>query len=242
MVSMRWDNFKLWGQKLIVAKVLVFLENSLCGLKSWFIKIIRIISEPLFLNRISPKPRQGTYNKSYSNITSIAPVSLSPKQVHIQYLNYSRPLALECGTSRAFYFQRFASRLHHINILLKNKFHSTSCQLFLRKAGEDNRPLDPWYVTGFTDAEGCFNILIAKSPSTSIGWRVQARFIIELHIKDIALLRRIKSFFNDAGTITILNTKNIARYSPAPEARACRVKQYCKCYYTAFFKLPFTKC
>ena len=136
MVSMRWDNIKLWGQKLIVAKV---LEKgyffSLCGLKSWFIKIIRIISEPLFLNRISPNPRQGTYNKSYSNITSIAPVSLTPKQEHIKYFNYSRPLALECATPRAFYFQsggRFASRLHHINILLKNKFHSTSCQLFFK--------------------------------------------------------------------------------------------------------------
>jgi hypothetical protein len=76
-------------------------------------------------------------------------------------------------------------------------------------------------VTGFTDAEGSFNILIAKSPTTSTGWRVQARFIIELHIKDIALLKRIKSFFNDAGTITILNTKNMARYSPQG---ACRFK------------------
>jgi hypothetical protein len=39
------------------------------------------------------------------------------------------------------------------------------------------------------------------------------RFIIELHNKDIVLLRRIKSFFNNVGSITISSSKNIARYS-----------------------------
>jgi hypothetical protein len=74
-------------------------------------------------------------------------------------------------------------------------------------------------VTGLTDAslpfcakrekevEGSFNILIAKSLSVRIGWRVQARFIIELHIKDLALLKSIKKFFNNAGTIIINNKK-----------------------------------
>jgi hypothetical protein len=46
--------------------------------------------------------------------------------------------------------------------------------------------LNPWFVTGVTDAEGCFNVTVTKS-SGSVGWRVQARFIIELHVKDIDL-------------------------------------------------------
>ena len=93
----------------------------------------------------------------------------------------------------------------HFNFSLNNKFYSTSA--------ENKKALDPWYVTGFTDAEGSFNIVVAKSPQARTGWRVQARFIIELHIKDIALLRHIKSFFKNVGTITINDTKKIARYS-----------------------------
>lgn len=73
--------------------------------------------------------------------------------------------------------------------------------------------LDPWYVTGFTDAEGSFNVVIAKNSNLKIGWRVQVRFIIELHIKDITLLKSIKSFFNNVGTITVDENRNVARYS-----------------------------
>jgi len=45
--------------------------------------------------------------------------------------------------------------------------------------------LDPWYITGITDAEGCFNVTVTRSSSTRIGWRVQLRYIIELHVKDV---------------------------------------------------------
>lgn len=55
--------------------------------------------------------------------------------------------------------------------------------------------LDPWFVTGFIDGEGCFNIFVAKSSSNLIGWQVQARFVIEVNIKDVYLLNSIQAFF-----------------------------------------------
>lgn len=73
--------------------------------------------------------------------------------------------------------------------------------------------LKPWFLTGFTDAEGCFNITIAKNPTYIIGWRVQARFIIEIHIKEIVTLNMIQKFFGGIGTITINPRKNSARYT-----------------------------
>lgn len=57
-----------------------------------------------------------------------------------------------------------------------------------------NPELNPWYVTGFTDAESCFNIHFLKNSSNLIGWQVQARFIIEVNIKDIDSLYKIQSF------------------------------------------------
>nr|QNH92700.1 hypothetical protein [Wolfiporia cocos] len=76
----------------------------------------------------------------------------------------------------------------------------------------DNGKLHPWFVTGLSDAESCFNISISKSSKKSkLGWVVQARFIIELHKKDLALLREVQSFFGGIGTIT--TTAKVARFS-----------------------------
>lgn len=53
--------------------------------------------------------------------------------------------------------------------------------------------LDPNWVTGFTDAEGCFSVIISKR--SNLNWRVQVSFEINLHIKDIAILYLIKILF-----------------------------------------------
>jgi hypothetical protein len=55
-------------------------------------------------------------------------------------------------------------------------------------------------------------MVVEKSSSTNIGWRVQARFIIELHIKDLALLNMMQSFFGDIGFITINPKRNSCRF------------------------------
>ena len=61
--------------------------------------------------------------------------------------------------------------------------------------------LNPNFVTGFTDGEGSFLIIIRKNPKSKIGWRVEARFTISLHKKDLAILQLIKNFFNGVGNI-----------------------------------------
>lgn len=75
----------------------------------------------------------------------------------------------------------------------------------------NNSQLNPWFVTGFSDGESCFNILVTKSSSNSIGWQVQSRYIIEVNIKDIDLLYKIQTFFGGIGSIT--STKKVARFS-----------------------------
>nr|YP_009926597.1 hypothetical protein [Wolfiporia cocos]QNH92655.1 hypothetical protein [Wolfiporia cocos] len=80
----------------------------------------------------------------------------------------------------------------------------------------DNGKLHPWFVTGLSDAESCFNISISKSSKKSkLGWVVQARFIIELHKKDLALLREVQTFFGCGaqGIGTITTTAKVARFS-----------------------------
>lgn len=55
--------------------------------------------------------------------------------------------------------------------------------------------LDPMWVTGFVDAEGCFSIIIEISEP--LKWKVRTSFEINLHEKDADILYKIKSFFGD---------------------------------------------
>ena len=64
----------------------------------------------------------------------------------------------------------------------------------------ENNILNPYYVTGFTDAEGSFLINIqsrsvGRSP-LKLGYSVSLSFKLKLHSKDSELLERIFKFFN----------------------------------------------
>jgi len=61
--------------------------------------------------------------------------------------------------------------------------------------------LNPWFVSGLTDAEGSFCIIISRSSTYRLGWCVQAIFQIALHTRDLTSkgldqIRQIKAGMN----------------------------------------------
>ena len=58
-----------------------------------------------------------------------------------------------------------------------------------------SRSLNPWWITGLVDGEGCFRISILEYKKYKTGFRVEPIFIIALHEKDRALLELISSFW-----------------------------------------------
>jgi hypothetical protein len=62
-------------------------------------------------------------------------------------------------------------------------------------ADAGNNKLNPNYVSGFIDAEGCFHVSIVKNLTLSLGASVRAVFQISLHIKDEVLLKKFRDFF-----------------------------------------------
>lgn len=52
--------------------------------------------------------------------------------------------------------------------------------------------LNPDYLTGFVDGEGCFSLSIYKQGKNLTGWQVKPIFSISLHNKDIKLLKAIQ--------------------------------------------------
>jgi len=72
------------------------------------------------------------------------------------------------------------------------------------------KKLDPNWVSGLVDAEGSFIVFIKLDSSNKVR-QVQLSFEINLHIKDIDLLYKLKSFFGEAGNISIPSTRKDAR-------------------------------
>ena|SRR5690606_9729447 len=60
--------------------------------------------------------------------------------------------------------------------------------------------LNPYYITGFTGIEGCFNVTI--SPRNNGKYQASLRFEIHVHSRDIQLLSDIQSFFKGVGSLT----------------------------------------
>ena len=93
-----------------------------------------------------------------------------------------------------------------------NKNNNRQYSQLINKSNNSSKvDLDPYYVTGFVDAEGSFIIQIIKSPNYRLGWVVVPLFQITLHSKDMEVLRFIQAFFHGVGNISkVLLQFNIA--------------------------------
>jgi hypothetical protein len=66
----------------------------------------------------------------------------------------------------------------------------------------NNNNINPNYVSGFIDAEGCFHISILSNSNLKLGVSVRGIFQISLHKKDKVILERIRNFF-DVGRVAV---------------------------------------
>nr|YP_009517164.1 LAGLIDADG homing endonuclease [Blastosporella zonata]YP_009517209.1 LAGLIDADG homing endonuclease [Blastosporella zonata]AYE93084.1 LAGLIDADG homing endonuclease [Blastosporella zonata]AYE93085.1 LAGLIDADG homing endonuclease [Blastosporella zonata] len=53
--------------------------------------------------------------------------------------------------------------------------------------------IDPWFITGFSDAEASFIISIYRDDKSKTGWRITPNLSIHIHIKDFAILESIRN-------------------------------------------------
>ena len=74
---------------------------------------------------------------------------------------------------------------------LNKQYYSTLSKTSLCCA--EKNQLNPWFITGFADAEGCFTFQVVSDAKSKLKWRTSPLFVIKLHIKDIAILELIKN-------------------------------------------------
>lgn len=69
----------------------------------------------------------------------------------------------------------------------------------LRTSKKKINPLSPWFISGYSDAEGCFNVGFQKNPNGK--FYVRPSFQIKVHSRDKLLLMQIKDYFGGIGNI-----------------------------------------
>ena len=55
--------------------------------------------------------------------------------------------------------------------------------------------LDPNWVAGFVDGEGCFSVPVRRNPMAPHGWQLQPTFQVSQHRSNRALLEALVDFF-----------------------------------------------
>jgi NADH:ubiquinone oxidoreductase subunit K len=82
-------------------------------------------------------------------------------------------------------------------VTLSNSINRNTKRYYSSKSVQQNPNLamNPWFLTGYLDAEGCFTLGITRSKGSKTGWIVQLFFLVAVHQKDYALLEQIQSYF-----------------------------------------------
>ena len=83
--------------------------------------------------------------------------------------------------------------------ILSNKIN-VSENVVVTKRPKLNK-LDPWFMTGFVDAEGCFSIELYKDSKAKFKYTPRLVLIINLHVKDLPILLSFKDTFG-VGTVS----------------------------------------
>ena len=72
---------------------------------------------------------------------------------------------------------------------------NTPALIDTRAAYGERVPLDPWFVSGLTEGEGCFCVSFAIRKKLRAGLEVRPSFALSLNEKDLELLRELQTFF-----------------------------------------------
>ena len=91
--------------------------------------------------------------------------------------------------------------------LLQGRSYTSAAQPCLTQ----NLTMNPWFVTGFADAESCFTLSVVRNNKMKAGWQVNQSFQITLHAKDQTLIELIQSYFG-VGSINYKHGSEVIKY------------------------------
>lgn len=116
--------------------------------------------------------------------------------------------------------------------------------------------INPWFITGFSDAESSFSISINRNLKSRLSWRVSVCFEIHIHINNIQILKNIRDTLGvgkvrqDSPTTAMYSVENfkdlqviIDHFNKYPliGVKLCDFLIFKQCYYLMQQKLHLTQ-
>jgi len=108
---------------------------------------------------------------------------------------YPRRLQEPMGTTgkkKSFFLTNYASS--SLEKYKNNMGEQSGVRKFSTSVKTSGLPLNPNFISGFTDGDGSFSVVITKC-ANRLGWTVSPIFTIGLHAKDLEFLNIIQSYF-----------------------------------------------
>ena len=137
----------------------------------------------------------GSWIHSFKQSNSILRYTLMAFERKYQTKNPSKQIVIPASfLRRAKNFSTYSQ--------CKNLFQSYNPSIYpeqFLKTDVIIKKLEPWFVTGFTDAEGCFGFYLYKTAYSNTGWSISLVFQISLHEKDKNILEQIQNYFGVGG-------------------------------------------
>lgn len=130
----------------------------------------------------------------------------------ISFLILPQPIPKFCHRLPLVSLKNFYNNKKVTNIYSTKLFIHNSIRKIHTSLNNENSSLNPWFLTGFSDGESSFKILVKKSLTHKNGWQIIANFRIELHVKDLELLKSIQKFFNGIGQVGLVSTRKLAYF------------------------------
>src|SRR3989338_6063062 len=84
--------------------------------------------------------------------------------------------------------------------------------------------LDPNYIVGFVDGEGCFSVGCSRRPDIKSGYDIRAAFEIEMTTDDREVLERIHETLGKPGHIYDFEFKRYPRWKPHTKLKVSSMK------------------
>nr|YP_010121880.1 LAGLIDADG endonuclease [Monilinia fructicola]QRF72256.1 LAGLIDADG endonuclease [Monilinia fructicola] len=89
----------------------------------------------------------------------------------------------------------------------------------------ESNKLDPYFVTGLTEAEGSFSILECRGARAKFGMTTMLRFKITMLVNEIALLEKVKAFFG-VGSVDIDEKRGTVDYAVRDKTSLGLIKKH----------------
>ena len=98
--------------------------------------------------------------------------------------------------------------------------------------------MDPNYIVGFVDGEGCFSVGCSRRPDVKLGYEIRAAFEIEMVVDDKPILEKIHKTLGQPGQIYTSDFKRYPRWKPHCKLKVSNLKELTEKIIPFFTKYP----